>query len=83
MDAKKYVEIEEAFTDKYGWEDGIDMFLSVKRNFWLENDLLGKDISDLTISQEYNLVNRYRYYYNKVKQKELSNGKNKKKKESN
>jgi hypothetical protein len=60
LEAKKYVEIEEAYTDKYGWENGLDNFVTIKRNFWLDNNLAGKTIEDLTMSQEYQLINRIR-----------------------
>ena len=80
MEAKKYVEIEEAFTDKYGWENGLDNFLKIKRTFWFEKDLVGKQIFDLTLSQEYQLVNRFRSFYNKIsKEKGAINGEKKEK----
>jgi Zn-finger nucleic acid-binding protein len=80
LEAKKYVEIEEAYTGKYGWENGLDNFITIKRNFWLDNNLAGKTIEDLTMSQEYQLINRYRSFYNKIsKEKGALYGKKKKK----
>ena len=32
VDGAKWVEIENAYTDKYGWDKGIDYLLEVKRN---------------------------------------------------
>ena len=58
LDGSKWVEIEESFTDKYGWDKGIDYLLQVKRGV-----IGGKMLIDITIPEEYKLVNELRKFY--------------------
>ena len=58
MDGGKWVEIQESFTDKYGWDKGIDYLLQVKRGV-----IGGKMLIDITIPEEYKLVNELRKFY--------------------
>ena len=76
VDGAKWVEIENAFTDKYGWDKGIDYLLEVKRSV-----LGGKLLIDITISEEYKLVQSLRNFYNN-KKGEPNGKKEKNKKES-
>ena len=60
VEGKKWVEIEEAYTEKFGWYDGLDKLLNTKR------DVVGaKWIHELTASEEYKLVQELRKRYNK------------------
>ena len=76
LNGLKWVEIEESFTDKYGWDKGIDYLLEVKRNV-----IGGKLLIDITISEEYKLVQSLRKFYNN-KKGEPNGNKEKNKKES-
>lgn len=77
MDGSKWVEIQESFTDKYGWDKGIDYLLQVKRS------VIGrKMLIDITISEEYRLVNELRKFYKRKKGEQSENNKEKNKKES-
>ena len=49
VEGKKWVEIEEAYTEKFGWYDGLDRLLNTKRDV-----VGGKWIHELTASEEYN-----------------------------
>ena len=60
MEGKKWVEIEEAYTEKFGWYDGLKRLLDTKR------DVVGaRWIHELNASEEYRLVNELRNRYNK------------------
>ena len=58
MDGGKWVDIQESFTDKYGWDKGIDYLLEVKRSV-----IGGKMLINITIPEEYKLVNELRKFY--------------------
>ena len=60
MEGKKWVEIEEAYTEKYGWYDGLKRLLDTKRDI-----VGGRWIHELTASEEYKLVHELRKRYNK------------------
>lgn len=77
MNGAKWVQIEESFTEKYGWDKGIDYLLEVKRSV-----IGGKMLIDTTMSEEYKLVQELRKFYN-VKKGEQNAKKKKSKKESN
>ena len=75
VEGKKWVEIEEAYTEKFGWYDGLDKLLNTKR------DVVGsKWIHELTASEEYKLVQELRKRYNKGEPN--ANNENKNEKES-
>ncbi len=76
MNGAKWVQIEESFTEKYGWDKGIDYLLEVKRSV-----IGGKMLIDTTMSEEYKLVQELRKFYN-VKKGEQNAKKKKSKKES-
>ena len=76
MNGAKWVQIEESFTEKYGWDKGIDYLLEVKRSV-----IGGKMLINITISEEYKLVGELRKFYN-VKKGEQNAKKKKSKKES-
>ena len=76
MNGAKWVQIEESFTEKYGWDKGIDYLLEVKRSV-----IGGKMLIDTTMSEEYKLVQELRKFYN-VKKGEQNAKKKKNKKES-
>ena len=77
MDGGKWVEIQESFTDKYGWDKGIDYLLQVKRSV-----IGSKMLIDITISEEYRLVNELRNFYNRKKGEQSEDKKKKNEKES-
>ena len=77
LEGAKSVEIEDAFTDKYGWDKGIDYLLEVKRNV-----LGNKMLIDITTSEEYRLVHELRKFYNNKKRRQNEEKKNKKKSSS-
>ena len=64
MDGGKWVDIQESFTDKYGWDKGIDYLLQIKRSV-----IGGKMLIDITISEEYRLVNELRKFYKRKKRR--------------
>lgn len=70
VEPKKWVDIEDAYTKKFGWDKGINNLLEVKRD-----TVGGKEIINLTLSEEYKLVHALRKFY----KKEKNNGNNKKK----
>jgi len=74
LEGKKWVEIEEAYTEKFGWYDGLDRLLNTKRDV-----VGGKWIHELTASEEYKLVYELRKRYKKG---EPNANKKKNKKES-
>tara|TARA_R110000824_G_scaffold77097_9_gene195152 strand:+ start:2894 stop:3151 length:258 start_codon:yes stop_codon:yes gene_type:complete len=76
LNGAKWVQIEESFTEKYGWDKGIDYLLEVKRSV-----IGGKMLIDTTMSEEYKLVQELRKFYN-VKKGEQNAKKKKSKKES-
>ena len=76
VDGKKWVEIEEAFTEKFGWYDGLDRLLNTKRR-----TIGNKWLYELTASEEYRLVNELRKQYNKGEPNENKNKKQKEKEE--
>ncbi len=77
MDGGKWVEIQESFTDKYGWDKGIDYLLQVKRSV-----IGSKMLIDITISEEYRLVNQLRNFYKRKKGEQSEDNKKKNEKES-
>ena len=77
MDGGKWVEIQESFTDKYGWDKGIDYLLQVKRSV-----IGSKMLIDITISEEYRLVNKLRNFYKRKKGEQSEDNKKKNEKES-
>ena len=73
MDGGKWVDIQESFTDKYGWDKGIDYLLEVKRSV-----IGGKMLIDITVSEEYRLVGELRKFYkNKKGEQDANKKKNK------
>ena len=73
VDGAKWVEIENAYTDKYGWDKGIDYLLEVKRSV-----IGGKMLIDITVSEEYRLVGELRKFYkNKKGEQDANKKKNK------
>ena len=58
MEGKKWVVIEEAYTEKFGWYDGLDRLLNTKRDV-----VGGKWIHELPASEEYRLVGELRKFY--------------------
>ena len=64
VEGKKWVDIQESFTDKYGWDKGIDYLLQIKRSV-----IGGKMLIDITISEEYRLVNELRKFYKRKKRR--------------
>ena len=64
VEGKKGVDIQESFTDNYGWDKGIDYLLQIKRSV-----IGGKMLIDITISEEYRLVNELRKFYKRKKRR--------------
>jgi len=60
MEIKKWVEIEDVFTEKYGWELGVKAMCGIKRNLYGN-----KFLEDLSVSQENALVKSLRHFYKK------------------
>jgi len=58
LEIRKWNEIEKTFTDKFGWNDGIRIMLSTSSKF-----TVGKSITELSISEENNLVKELRKTY--------------------
>tara|TARA_R100000234_G_scaffold119548_1_gene102797 strand:- start:391 stop:606 length:216 start_codon:yes stop_codon:yes gene_type:complete len=60
MTIKKWNEIQEKFTDKFGWERGIELMLSnvsaIKK---------GKFVYELSLSEDNNIIKTLRKVYNK------------------
>jgi len=64
VEVKKWIDIEDAYTDKFGWDKGISNLLEVKRD-----TVGGKEIIELSVSEEYKLVHALRKFYKKEKRK--------------
>ena len=77
LNGLKWVEIEESYTDKYGWDKGIDYLLEVKRSV-----IGSKMLIDITLSEEYKLVHELRKFYKKKKGEQYANKKKNKKESS-
>ncbi len=60
MEVKKWNEIQEKFTDKFGWERGIEIMLDTASNIKKE-----KFIYELSLSEDNRLVKALRETYNK------------------
>ena len=60
MEIKKWNEIQEKFTDTFGWETGIELMLSTASNV-----KKGKTVYELSLSEENNLIKSLRITYNK------------------
>ena len=80
----KWIEIEEAFDNKFGWDDALSEMCRIKR------ETVGiKTITALSLSEEFKLIQALRHYYKvngdvldkrKGKPNDKNNNKNKKNK---
>lgn len=77
LNGLKWVEIEESFTDKYGWDKGIDYLLEVKRSV-----IGSKMLINITLSEEYKLVHELRKFYKNKKGEQYAKKKKNEKKPS-
>jgi hypothetical protein len=73
LEISKWVEIEDKFTDKYGWTLGIDALTFVKREVC--NGVFLEDLSDV---QNHNLIKSLRKFYKEKEIKDVKKIKNRK-----
>ena len=60
MEIKKWNEIQEKFTDSFGWEHGIELMISVSGQM-----TQSKAVYELSLSEDTKLIKQLRQTYNK------------------
>ena len=65
--------IMEAFTEKFGWDKGIDIMVTCKNNWLWDSHILGKSVVGLTPEQDAKLEARMRSCYSRALKEQEKN----------